>query len=165
LALPTQAQEPATGTASFSLQAFPVLDQNSTIYQALQTVDRGFKSTRSTEAGGGELPATLTREQAASRMVYYMHRLYVEMPTATFTEMWRTQPETFKALQTLAHELGGEAAPRAGVTAPMIAAIARPPFPDVPRTHWAAGGVERLRVHGVIVGYPDRTYNGGNPLR
>lgn len=31
-----------------------------------------------------------------------------------------------------------------------------PPFPDVPKDHWAYQAVETLRKAGVIVGYPSR---------
>jgi len=38
---------------------------------------------------------------------------------------------------------------------------ALPPFPDVPRDHWAYDAVERLRLAGILVGYPDGSFNGG----
>ena len=39
-------------------------------------------------------------------------------------------------------------------------ATAAEPFPDVPREHWAYGAVERLRLAGIVVGYPDGTFGG-----
>ena len=161
---PAQAQGAAPSSAQAQTQG-QMIDQSSAIYQALQTVDRAYKGIRSAEAGGADLPATLTREQAARYLVTYISRLYIETPTATFTTLWQTQPETFNALRTLATELGTEAMPRAGVTTQMVANVARTPFPDVPRNHWAAGAVERLRVHGIVVGYPDGTYSGGNLVK
>ena len=32
------------------------------------------------------------------------------------------------------------------------------PFPDVPREHWAYGSVEALRRLGIVVGYPERSF-------
>ena len=35
-----------------------------------------------------------------------------------------------------------------------------PPFPDVPRNHWAFEAVERVRKAGIMIGYPDGTFGG-----
>lgn len=34
-------------------------------------------------------------------------------------------------------------------------ALAEPPFPDVPLTHWACAWIERAKAAGLILGYPD----------
>jgi hypothetical protein len=34
------------------------------------------------------------------------------------------------------------------------------PFPDVPLDHWACDAVERLRVAGIVVGYPNGSFDG-----
>jgi len=34
------------------------------------------------------------------------------------------------------------------------------PFADVPKTHWAADPVERLRARGILLGYPDGLFRG-----
>ena len=43
---------------------------------------------------------------------------------------------------------------------PAIAA----PFPDVPSNHWAYDAVNELASKGLIIGYPDGTFRGNNPL-
>src|SRR5436305_627744 len=35
-----------------------------------------------------------------------------------------------------------------------------PPFPDVPKDHWAFPAVESLRVKGIVRGYPDGNFRG-----
>ena len=35
-----------------------------------------------------------------------------------------------------------------------------PPFPDVPKDHWAFPAVESLRVKGIVHGYPDGNFRG-----
>jgi hypothetical protein len=35
------------------------------------------------------------------------------------------------------------------------------PFPDVPRDHWAHDAVERLHAAGILIGYPDGSFNRG----
>ncbi len=43
-------------------------------------------------------------------------------------------------------------------------AQASEPFKDVPKDHWAAGAVQKLRDEGVLLGYPDGTFRGSQPL-
>ncbi|MGC8889432.1 MAG: S-layer homology domain-containing protein, partial [bacterium] len=43
---------------------------------------------------------------------------------------------------------------------PAIAA----PFPDVPSNHWAYDAVNELASKGLILGYPDGTFRGNNPM-
>jgi len=45
-------------------------------------------------------------------------------------------------------------------SAPVMSA----PFPDVPSNHWAYDAVNELASRGLIVGYPDGTFRGNNPL-
>jgi hypothetical protein len=35
-----------------------------------------------------------------------------------------------------------------------------PPFPDVPKGHWAFEAVEKVRQAGIMIGYPDGTFGG-----
>lgn len=42
--------------------------------------------------------------------------------------------------------------------------LAAAPFTDVPRNHWAFEAVEKLRLAGIVQGYPDGTYGGVRPL-
>lgn len=35
-------------------------------------------------------------------------------------------------------------------------------FPDVPPDHWAAQAVQLMANLGIMIGYPDGTFNGGN---
>jgi hypothetical protein len=37
-----------------------------------------------------------------------------------------------------------------------------PPFPDVPKGHWAFEAVEKVRQAGIMIGYPDGTFEGGS---
>ena len=34
------------------------------------------------------------------------------------------------------------------------------PFPDVPKDHWAYQAVMELKQKGILIGYPDETFNG-----
>ncbi|MGC8972340.1 MAG: S-layer homology domain-containing protein, partial [bacterium] len=45
-------------------------------------------------------------------------------------------------------------------SAPVMSA----PFSDVPSTHWAYDAVNELAAKGLILGYPDGTFRGNNPL-
>ncbi len=35
-------------------------------------------------------------------------------------------------------------------------------FPDVPPDHWAAQAVQLMAERGIMIGYPNGTFNGGN---
>ena len=37
-------------------------------------------------------------------------------------------------------------------------------FKDVPKDHWAAGAVQKLKDEGVVQGYPDGTFKGNQPV-
>ncbi|NLI96718.1 MAG: S-layer homology domain-containing protein, partial [Synergistaceae bacterium] len=42
-------------------------------------------------------------------------------------------------------------------------AFAANPFADVPMNHWAYDAVAQLAASGIVVGYPDGAYKGGQP--
>ena len=42
-------------------------------------------------------------------------------------------------------------------------AFAANPFADVPMNHWAYDAVAQLAANGIVVGYPDGAYKGGQP--
>lgn len=52
----------------------------------------------------------------------------------------------------------------ATLAASTVTSHAQAPFSDVPTDHWAYAAVEKLRLAGIVVGYPDKTYGGARPV-
>ena len=54
------------------------------------------------------------------------------------------------------------------VTAALVMALAGPagaqPFADTPATHWAYDALTELAAKGLIEGYPDGAFKGGQPM-
>ena len=54
------------------------------------------------------------------------------------------------------------------VTAALVMALAGPadaqPFADTPATHWAYAALAELAAKGLIEGYPDGAFKGGQPM-
>ncbi len=155
--LAARAQEP---TVVASQQ---IVSQGDPAYSTLQRMYEFRRGFFSREAGGPDLPATLTREQFGRTTAGLIQFFYCEMSTEQFTRFWKDKPEIFNDLRQLAQQFGPEITASSSLIAPQtVANIARGPFPDVPRNHWAAGAVERLRVGGIVVGAPSGTYNGNS---
>lgn len=45
----------------------------------------------------------------------------------------------------------------------ILSSQANGPFADVPKDHWASQAVDELRLAGILVGYPDLTFQGTSP--
>lgn len=145
-------------TANAQDAASQAIEQNAPAYAALETVRQAANGLVSLEAGSPAPIGALSREQFGRRIAFYLNRFYVTLPTDQFTRVWQSDPKAFDALRSLAAEFGPETI-AAGADAKLVQTIVRPPFPDVPRAHWAAGAIERLRVRGIVIGNARGTYN------